>query len=396
MIKEKVQSPAKSLAKRLVSIDALRGVAALSVVLYHAVGHSDISLASLRDKLSALICYPISFGYTGVYLFFVISGFCIHLQWAKKRAAGIDTSINFFDFWRRRLYRLYPPYFIAVMLYLTLYALRGHLQFNLTLLYDAVMHLTMLHNLDRATVYSINSAFWTLAIEEQLYLAYFLLLFLRARWGWLRVLTIALTVRVVWFFACTALKDKYQIDIPISESAAAHWFTWTLGAIGVEASLGLITLPRWCRNGWAAFVALLGAVALTEYLPWTRTALTHDIGWLALDPLWGIGFFLLVNWAVSSEVGWQLNMPVLVKRLATVGLFSYSLYLTHQFTLLHGYLFHFIKLPHLLFALLILTPLALGFAWTFFRYAEKPFIAPPSDNKPLQPAGIMQERTTGD
>ncbi len=50
--------------------------------------------------------------------------------------------------------------------------------------YDVVMHLLMLHNLDPHTCYSINGVFWTLAVEEQLYLAYFLLLFLRNRWGW--------------------------------------------------------------------------------------------------------------------------------------------------------------------------------------------------------------------
>ena len=46
------------------------------------------------------------------------------------------------------------------------------------------MHLLMLHNLDPHTCYTINGVFWTLAIEEQLYLAYFLLLFLRVRFGW--------------------------------------------------------------------------------------------------------------------------------------------------------------------------------------------------------------------
>jgi peptidoglycan/LPS O-acetylase OafA/YrhL len=45
--------------------------------------------------------------------------------------------------------------------------------------YDVVMHLLMLHNFDPHTCYSINGVFWTLAIEEQLYLAYFLLLYLQ-------------------------------------------------------------------------------------------------------------------------------------------------------------------------------------------------------------------------
>ena len=38
--------------------------------------------------------------------------------------------------------------------------------------------------------------FWTLAIEEQLYLAYFLLLFLRVRWGWGVTIAVCLFARV--------------------------------------------------------------------------------------------------------------------------------------------------------------------------------------------------------
>jgi peptidoglycan/LPS O-acetylase OafA/YrhL len=67
------------------------------------------------------------------------------------------------------------------------------------------MHLLMLHNLDPKTCYSINGVFWTLAIEEQLYLAYFLLLFLRRRWGWSLALTMCLLARLGWMVLVTCL-----------------------------------------------------------------------------------------------------------------------------------------------------------------------------------------------
>jgi peptidoglycan/LPS O-acetylase OafA/YrhL len=93
---------------RLTSIDALRGIAALGVVLYHAVAQTGNAVPN------NLFQYPVklgqfvsSFGYVGVFLFFVISGFCIHLQWAKARAAGQPQQIKFGEFWRRRLRRLY-------------------------------------------------------------------------------------------------------------------------------------------------------------------------------------------------------------------------------------------------------------------------------------------------
>jgi exopolysaccharide production protein ExoZ len=69
---------------RLRSIDALRGFAALSVVLYHAVGeHPRIDVYGYSRYIYGPLAQFFSFGYAGVYLFFVISGFCIHLYWAK-------------------------------------------------------------------------------------------------------------------------------------------------------------------------------------------------------------------------------------------------------------------------------------------------------------------------
>lgn len=83
---------------RLTSIDALRGIAALGVVLYHAVAQTGNAIPNnLFHYPVKLIQFVSSFGYVGVFLFFVISGFCIHLQWAKARAAANQrksSSVN--------------------------------------------------------------------------------------------------------------------------------------------------------------------------------------------------------------------------------------------------------------------------------------------------------------
>src|SRR4029450_589396 len=114
----------------------------------------------------------------------------------------------------------------------------------------------MLHNLDPHTCYSINGVFWTLAIEEQLYLAYFLLLFLRKRCGWATTLIICVLVRLGWFVVAHLIWAKSGVGIPVPESAASHWFTWALGAMAVEAFYGLIKLPRWCRSVWLGGIAV--------------------------------------------------------------------------------------------------------------------------------------------
>ena len=222
---------------RLRSIDALRGIAALGVVLYHAISTTG---GAAPDNLFRwpvkLIQFVSSFGYIGVFLFFVISGFCIHLQWARSRANGQPQQIKFASFWRRRWRRLYPPYLIALGLFLLTAALTTGINVTHFFVYDVVMHLLMLHNLDPNTCYSINGVFWTLAIEEQLYLAYFLLLFLRKRWGWGDV---GLRSARAWGGSGLATRFGSQPERNSStEAAASHWLT-CVGAIAVEAAFGL-------------------------------------------------------------------------------------------------------------------------------------------------------------
>src|SRR5207244_13609880 len=116
---------------------------------------------------------------------------------------------GFTAFWKRRFRRLYPPYLIALILYLGIAAFTTKFQLTPFYVWDVVSHLLMLHNLDSHTVYSINGVFWTLAIEEQLYLAYFLLLFLRIRWGCQRTLAVCLLVWFLWFIYISAIRALY-------------------------------------------------------------------------------------------------------------------------------------------------------------------------------------------
>jgi peptidoglycan/LPS O-acetylase OafA/YrhL len=360
----------------------LRGVAALAVVLYHAVGQAP------RDETSAvihLLAAPVralsGYGYAGVFLFFVISGFCIHLHWAKARAAGmLEPKVAFVPFWKRRIQRLYPPYLIALALYLLWSALHHNIEVNNFFLWDMMLHLLMLHNLDSQTVYSINGVFWTLAIEEQLYLAYFLLLFMRRRWGWKWTLLTCAAARVGWMVACIVLQRATGAEIPVPESAASHWFTWALGALSVEAMYGLVALPRWCRDLRVAAASLVSAVALSLVLPLiVQHLLWHANAWLLLHPLWGVGFFILINRAVRAERNWRewLDVPRLVRWSATVGLFSYSLYLIHQLVLMEMWRFWILRMPSIVVALLLMTPLSVACAYIFFRYCERPFLPRP-------------------
>jgi peptidoglycan/LPS O-acetylase OafA/YrhL len=373
---------------RFESIDALRGIAALGVVMYHATMQSGGLPANIFQWPVKLLQFISSFGYIGVFLFFVISGFCIHLQWAKAKSNQQPETIRFGTFWRRRIRRLYPPYLIAFSLFLLMAGFSTGIDVTHFFVYDVVMHLLMLHNLDPHTCYSINGVFWTLAIEEQLYLAYFLLLFLRKRWGWSVTLMICALARIGWFGLSHAIWVKFGVGVPVPEAAASHWLTWALGAIAVEAAFGLVKLPKWCSNLWLGAIAIIAASATSSLLPMTqKDTFAHTFVWMLMHPAWGLGFFIVINRVVQMEKTWlhQIHATVrgfdfkllgrrVVSGLAFVGVFSYSLYLTHELVIMESWWFVRPSLSPVLNTLLIVVPACVGFAWVFYRFCEKPYM----------------------
>ncbi len=348
---------------RLLSVDALRGAAALAVVLCHS---------------------SLTFGYVGVYLFFVISGFCIHLRWASAAARGASASVDFWEFWKRRTLRLYPPYAAAMLLSLLVLAAEGALPRPRFLAFDLALHALMLHNFTEATKQSLNPVFWTLAVEEQLYLAYFLLLALRRRLGWPAILAIALAVRAAWIpvtlvlNAVLARRLPADLLLPMQEGAAWFWFLWVLGALSVEAATGITQVPTWCRRPSVAVAALAAATVLTA----ARGAASSRAGFLLnflFHPLWGFAFFVLVNTLWSAERRWRAegSAPAVTVALARVGLMSYSLYLTHTLVVAHAARWLSVPLRlegRLALVAILLVPASLAFAWIFFRVVEAPCI----------------------
>jgi len=106
-----------------------------------------------------------------------------------------------------------------------------------------------------------------------------------------------------------------------------------------------------------------------------------------MHPVWGFGFFVLVNRAVEAEQAWALKVrnfkrridPALMFRravggLAFIGVFSYSLYLTHELVIMQSWWFVQKGLPPIVNALLIVVPATVGFAWLFFLFCEKPYM----------------------
>lgn len=383
---------------RLAGIDALRGLGALLVLSHHATSVTIAGLPVMHTGLRWLL-YPFLQGFIGVHLFLIVSGFCIH-----GRAASRDPNSDpgFAQFWRRRLRRLYPPYLAAVLLTLAalslhvalpLWRARGYVPWHVfwhrmspdgagMFAAAGVVHLLMLFPfwLPAIWIYR-NPVFWTLALEEHLYLMYFSLPWLRRRIGMEGVLGFALLVTLAWRAAAIfgplgkghpVMPDAVlRVLPPLGPTGSvawmnlgpARWFEWVLGAVAVEVAYGRI--PR--RRAYSSTLLALGAAAGAMACQWARA------GWVFTDALWGIACFVVVNRVVDAERSGRLEARMWVRPLAAVGIFSYSLYLVHGPAIV---LFHAFcrRRMHWALSAIAESVLALALAWVFYRVFEVPSV----------------------
>jgi peptidoglycan/LPS O-acetylase OafA/YrhL len=148
---------------RIQIVDALRGVAAMAVGLFHFTLGNPSFLSSGPLYSSGV------YGWAGVDAFFVISGFII----PTALAASNYHLRSYFTFLLRRIVRLDPPYLVSVILVVVLNYLAamapgyagGHFAVSWTKL---LLHVGYLNGLMGVPWYGV--VYWTLAIELQFYL----------------------------------------------------------------------------------------------------------------------------------------------------------------------------------------------------------------------------------
>ena len=403
---------------RLQSIDLLRGVAALAVLLLHIPHHAP-GWGKTYD-LAYWLWLPVDLGHLGVSLFVLLSGFCIHTNTLRASPPG-ELSLNWGTFWKRRFVRLYPPYAIVVLLSgLLTYVLflRHGVTPDLALrgvCRDVLMHLGMVHNL--MPIYAnglYNGPLWTLGMEEQLYALYIVLLLLR-RWSLRGTVLLTLAVSAL-------LWQAWQVWGPTTLGHGPNhlggwtwwpfqfWFLWTLGTVAAEAHAGRISLPSWCSR--AGLGGLLLAAGLLQYkLVWpavtgqanlgaTLAALGGFTGGAAVAAAWlgqalaygslQVAFFILVNAVIRQERQQGSSQRLLVRGLAQVGLFSYSLYLLHVPVI--EACKHFWPIDSVLGRYLVLLPGCILAGWLFFHLVEKHFLYRKSPRPAVQPPVPVRDR----
>ena len=143
----------------------------------------------------------------------------------------------------------------------------------------------------------------------------------------------AVGARLGWFALAMVVHRIWGIDIVVTQAAAAQWVIWILGALAVEAAFGLTPLPQWTRHAalGALTLATAGLIAWAQNY-WISPGLFSNAVWLIGDLVWGAGFFMLLNWSIGREQAWDemRHVPRWIAGLAGIGVFSYSLYLTHE------------------------------------------------------------------
>jgi peptidoglycan/LPS O-acetylase OafA/YrhL len=326
--------------KYMPQLDALRAFAVLAVMLSH--------FAPRSDRI-----FP--FAYIGVRLFFVLSGFLITsiLLQAKERSESGSHSIRFGlrRFYARRFLRIFPLYYLV----LVPAALLNVVTIRETFFWHA-FYLSNVYFFLRGETYGPAAHFWTLAVEEQFYLAWPLLVFLVPRRRLSAVILILVIAgplsRLILFLRADAL---YMTPL-----------TSCLDTLGLGALLALrgVADDRLRRVSLYAGLPLFVASAiLFKFSVGTPFIL------VVADVIIGLACVWLVAGAARG-FGGVAGTLLDLRPLIYLGTISYGLYVLHLFVLFLigsalGPTRWLLRLP----ILIGITIAAAALSWTFF---EKP------------------------
>ena len=184
-------------AAKLECLDGLRGIAVLAVILFH----HRLECESHRRSLLYSVLAPSRFGHVGVHLFLVLSGFCLTYSLIRREQSGRYPTLR--RFLADRWWRIAPPYYVAIALYLVANAVQvaagfPSLRGEPNTLRQVAMHLGFLHGLREDTIEAINSPFWSLSLEFQFYATLPLLFAMAGRFGYGRVIAAVSVASFAW------------------------------------------------------------------------------------------------------------------------------------------------------------------------------------------------------
>ncbi|OIN56571.1 acyltransferase family protein [Arsenicibacter rosenii] len=353
---------------RLNGLDHLRAMAIMFVFFFHYF----IISKGEPEWLPGVA----KFGWTGVDLFFVLSGFLIAAQLFARIKAGQPLSYR--DFFLRRVFRIIPAYLVTVGLYFVFPAFRER-----EALPPLWRFLTFTQNLglnlkDSGTF----SHAWSLCVEEHFYLFLPLILILLQQTGRFRRASWLLMIFFLGGFAVRYVSYVYLYGpFQTDDASWMYWYryiyypTYTrldglLAGVTI-AALSVFAPVRWQTvASYGNWLLLPGLLMLTAAYFLCKDQQTFSASVFGF-PLIALGFGCIVGTALSpASVLFRWYSPV-TSLLANL---SYALYLTHKGIihltreLLAGNELH----PNLM--LVICTITCLTGAYAMHILIEKPFM----------------------
>ncbi|MGH9742232.1 MAG: acyltransferase family protein [Candidatus Acidiferrum sp.] len=307
--------------RRIPELDGLRGVAIGLVLLYHYF--------YLTWNTPYVRCFAL--GWTGVDLFFVLSGFLIGGILLDARSA-----VNYFRvFYTRRFFRIVPLYLAVIVTFtaLTYFLQRHYSQSFLDLGSGKSLpwwcYLTFTQNFAMASTERFGLAAlavtWSLAVEEQFYLVLPLIIRYVSRMRLITVLKIGI-------YTAPLLRIALMIMFP--HNWLAPWALMPCRAdallLGVLAAIALRD-PAWEQklrkaNLGAIFgVLAVGMVGFTIFTPGVDNPVMQSLGytWTALF------YVCALVYALTRPAGW-LSRGLRLAGLRWLGGLAYGVYLIHE------------------------------------------------------------------
>ncbi|HTF35296.1 MAG TPA: acyltransferase [Myxococcota bacterium] len=309
----------RALDRHTPRLDGLRGIAILLVLFYHLC-HYGLAKTPVARVFTTLVVM----GWSGVDLFFVLSGFLITSILLRQR----DSSSYFRTFYARRVIRIFPLYYAVLVLFLwVLPAITTQAEgfWMAGADRETVWYWLFLSNLQAAFTGNYQHYFleitWSLAIEEQFYLVWPLLVYVTSRrqliWICSGILVGALAMRlaIAWYGTPNPIFLYTFTPCRLDELAAGA----LIAALAVDEA-NIPRLARWSRPAlWGGILAYVVA----------QLCLATRMQTIAFTLLAAIFGGLLVR-AMIAPRGALLPRILESAVLRSFGKYSFGLYLLHM------------------------------------------------------------------
>lgn len=347
--------------QRVPELDGIRGAAILLVLVFH-FGAGTMPPGILRDAATL--------GWSGVDLFFVLSGFLITGILLDTRQA----PAYFRAFYARRMLRTFPLYFayLAAML-LVILPLANHFGFFVQYRPEPLAYWLYLSNWTSPFENPLGGPLahlWSLAVEEQFYLAWPL----AVRWAGPRALPALCVFLAAGSFA---FRNLWPLD-PTFPEVVYRWTPARIEPIAFGALVACaVRRPAWVSRirTAAPYAATVAALALAAVIascgsPANLCRAMSRYGFTALAVLYALAVFRAATGGSNA-----LRSPLL----GQFGKYSYGVYVLHfplalaamGFREAHG---EVLGTGYALASLAIGVPLSLAAAAFSWRFLEDPFL----------------------